>query len=327
MVSLVVLDGYTLNPGDNPWDDLDKLGALTVYDRTPPASVVERARDAEIVLTNKTLLGADILGRLPRLRFIAVLATGYNVVDIAAATAAGIVVSNVPEYGTDSVAQHTLALLLELCQQVGAHDADVHAGQWADCPDFSFWRSAPLELSGLTLGIVGFGRIGRRVGELAHALGMRVLANGGRSRGQPGYAPFAWSEVDEIFEHSDVVSLHCPLTAENARLVNAARLRRMKPTAYLLNTSRGGLVDEADLAAALAAGRIAGAAVDVVSEEPVRPTNPLLSAPNCIITPHMAWASLAARRRLMATTVANVAGFLHGAPVNVVNPPRDLVFG
>lgn len=327
MVSLVVLDGYTLNPGDNPWDDLGELGALTVYDRTPPALVVDRARDAEIVLTNKTPLGAEILGRLPRLRFIAVLATGYNIVDVAAATSGRIVVSNVPEYGTDSVAQHTLALLLELCQQVGAHDADVHGGRWAACSDFSFWRAAPLELSGLTLGIVGFGRIGRRVGELAHALGMKVLANGGRSRGEPGYGPFAWAEVDAVFEQSDIVSLHCPLTVENAGFVNAARLRRMKPTAYLLNTSRGGLVDEADLAAALADGHIAGAAVDVVSEEPIRPTNPLLSAPNCIVTPHMAWASLAARRRLMAATVANVAGFLRGSPVNVVNPSRDLVFG
>lgn len=317
---IVVLDGYTLNPGDNPWDDLAQLGSLTVHDRTPPELVIKRASAAEIVLTNKTVLSAETMAQLPRLRFISVLATGYNVVDVAAARARGIVVSNVPEYGTDSVAQHTIALLLELCQRVGAHDADVHASRWASCPDFSFWRAAPRELAGSTMGIVGFGRIGRRVGAIAHALGMRVIAHGGNRQGPPPFEPFAWAGLDELFERSDVVSLHCPLTSENTRLVSAGRLARMKPGAFLLNTARGGLVDESALAAALSSGRIAGAAVDVVSEEPIRTTNPLLGAPNCIITPHMAWASLAARRRLMAATVENVVAFLRGAPVNVVRP-------
>jgi glycerate dehydrogenase len=322
MTSIVVLDGYTLNPGDNPWDAVARLGTLTVHERTPAALVVERGRDADILLTNKTGIGADVLPHLRRLRFISVLATGYNVVDIEAAAAQGVVVSNVPEYGTDSVAQHTVALLLELCQRVGLHDAEVHAGKWASCPDFTFWRAAPRELAALTMGIIGFGRIGRRVGELAHALGMNVLAHGGRQLREPKYEPFAWADLDTVFQRSDVISLHCPLTAENTGLVNSSRLLRMKPTAYLINTARGGLVNEADLAAALASGRIAGAAVDVVSEEPIRRTNPLLSAPNCILTPHMAWASLAARRRLMAATAENVAAFLRGAPVNVVNAGR-----
>jgi glycerate dehydrogenase len=319
MPKIVVLDGYTLNPGDNPWDALAELGELTVYDRTPAPLIVERARQAEIVLTNKTVLDAATLAELGQLRFVAVLATGYNVVDIAAARARGVPVSNVPEYGTDSVAQHTFALLLELCQQVGVHDADVHAGLWETCPDFSFWRRAPLELAGRTMGIVGFGRIGRRVGDLAHAFGMNVVAFGGRGGGAPSYQPFAWMEVDELFAASDVVTLHCPLTRSNSRLVDAERLRRMKPTAFLLNTARGGLVDEAALADALASGLIAGAAVDVVGREPLEASNPLRTAPNCIITPHMAWASLAARRRLMAASVENVAAFVRGAPVNVVN--------
>jgi glycerate dehydrogenase len=316
---IVVLDGYTLNPGDNPWDEVSKLGGLTVHDRTSEGLIRQRAAGADIVLTNKTPLAAAAIADLPRLKFVSILATGYNVVDVGAARARGIVVSNVPEYGTDSVAQHTLALLLELCQQVGAHDADVHAGRWSSSPDFCFWRRAPLELASLTLGIIGFGRIGRRVGELAHALGMSVVAGGGRRRQRPDYEPFDWGEIDEIFARSDVVSLHCPLTADNVEMVNRERLHCMKPTAFLINTARGPLVDEAALAAALDEARIAGAAIDVVSEEPMRPSNPLRRAKNCIITPHMAWASLAARRRLMAATAENIAAFLRGAPVNVVN--------
>jgi glycerate dehydrogenase len=321
VTNIVVLDGYTLNPGDNPWDGVAALGELTVYDRTPPHLIVERAAAADIVLTNKTILDAASIARLGRLRFISVLATGYNIVDVAAAGERGIVVSNVPEYGTDSVAQHTVALLLELCQQVGAHDVDVHAGAWTSSPDFCFWRRAPLELAGLTIGVIGFGRIGRRVGEITHALGMNVLGCGGRRGGEPAYAPFVWAEVDEIFDASDVVTLHCPLTADNRHLVNRDRLRRMKPRALLINTARGPLVDEAALAAALNAGELAGAAVDVVSEEPIAAANPLLRARNCIITPHMAWGSLAARKRLMAATVENIGAFLRGSPVNVVSAP------
>lgn len=316
---IVVLDGYTLNPGDNPWDALAELGALTVYDRTAPELIVPRARDAAVVLTNKTPLMADTLAQLPRLRFISVLATGYNVVDVAAARAQGIAVANVPEYGTDSVAQHVFALVLELAHRVGAHDAAVHAGAWTAAPDFCFWQSPPIELAGLTMGIVGFGRIGRRVGELAHALGMQVIAASRSRREPPAYRPFRWGNIPAVFAGADIVSLHCPLTEETTAFVNRDLLRRMKPSAWLINTARGGLVDEAALADALNAGRLAGAAVDVVSEEPIGATNPLLGARNCLITPHMAWGSLAARRRLMAATVENVRAFLAGRPINVVN--------
>jgi len=318
-MTIVVLDGYTLNPGDNPWEALTRLGTLQVYDRTPAELIVPRARAAQIVLTNKTVLTAATLAQLPTVRFIGVLATGYNVVDVAAARARGIPVSNVPEYGTDSVAQHVFALLLELCHHVGAHDAAVKAGEWTGSPDFCFWRSSPIELAGLTMGIVGFGRIGRRVGELAHAFGMRVLAANRSHREPPPYQPFAWAEVAEVCAQADVLTLHCPLTAENAQFVNRELLATMKPTAFFINTARGGLVDEAALAAALNAGGLAGAAVDVVSVEPMRPDTPLLTARHCIITPHIAWASLAARRRLMAETVRNVEAFLAGRPVNVVN--------
>lgn len=318
-MKIVVLDGYTLNPGDNPWDDLARLGELTVYDRTATEEVEARAADAEIVLTNKTVLDRHSLSRLPRLRFVSVLATGYNVVDVDAARARGIPVSNVPEYGTDSVAQHVFALLLELCHHVGAHDRAVTDGEWVAAKDFCFWKFPLVELTGRTLGVVGFGRIGRRVGVLANAFGMRVLAAGGRRRPVPPYEPFAWTEIDDLFAASDVVSLHCPLTARNEAFVNAKLLERMKRTAFLINTARGPLVDEAALAAALNAGTVAGAALDVVSEEPMRPNNPLRTARNCIITPHIAWASVAARRRLMAATVHNVRAFLDGQPVNVVN--------
>jgi glycerate dehydrogenase len=318
-MKIVVLDGYTLNPGDNPWDELARLGELAVYDRTPPDRIVERAGGAQIVLTNKTPLGATTLAALPELRFIGVLATGYNVVDVGAARARGIAVANVPEYGTDSVAQHTFALLLELAHHVGAHDAAVKAGEWSRSADFCFWKSPPVELAGLTMGIVGFGRIGRRVGELAHAFGMKVLAHSPSRQGAPPYEGFAWSEIPELFERSDVVTLHCPLTADNAKLVSHGLLARMKPSAYLINTARGPLVDEAALADALAAGSIAGAGVDVVSTEPMAADNPLLAAPRCLITPHMAWGSLAARRRLMASTVRNVEAFLAGRPINLVN--------
>jgi glycerate dehydrogenase len=319
-MQIVVLDGYTLNPGDNPWDDLARLGELRVYDRTAPGEVVVRARDAHIALTNKTVLGADAIAALPSVRFIAVLATGYNVVDVDAARRRGIPVSNVPEYGTAAVAQHALALLLELCHRVGEHAQAVAAGAWSRSPDFSFWLAPPIELSGLTIGIVGFGRIGRRVAALAHACGMRVIAHATTQRDPPPYEGFAWRSIPELFAEADVVSLHCPLTADNAHFVDARLLARMKPTALLLNTARGGLVDEAALAAALAAGRLAGAAVDVLSIEPPRPDNPLVGARNCLITPHIAWASLAARRKLMTATVRNVEAFLAGAPINVVNP-------
>jgi len=314
---IVVLDGYTLNPGDNPWDDLARLGELTVYDRTPGPLIVERAAAAQLLLTNKTPLNAATLAQLAAVRFISVLATGYNIVDVGAARRRGIPVSNVPEYGTDSVAQHAFALLLELCQQVGRHDAAVRAGEWTSAPDFCFWKAAPLELAGLTMGIIGFGRIGRRVAMLAEAFGMRVMAAGGTARTVP--PSVVWTDCADVFARSDVVSLHCPLTADTVGFVNAELLRRMKPSAFLLNTARGGLVDEAALAHALDAGQLAGAGLDVLAAEPMSAASPLRYARNCILTPHMAWGSLAARRRLMVTTVRNVEAFLAGQPIHVVN--------
>jgi glycerate dehydrogenase len=306
---IVVLDGHTLNPGDNPWDPVARLGDLTVYDRTPSSQIVERAGGAEIVLTNKTPLDRPTISALPELRFIAVTATGFNVVDVAAARSRDIAVSNVPEYGTDSVAQHTFALLLELANRVTLHADAVAGGEWSRAADFSFWKAPLVELSGSTMGIVGLGRIGRRVAEIARAFAMRVVTATTRDR----------AKLERLFSKSDVVSLHCPLDAENAGFVDRDLLRRMKPTAFLLNTARGGLIDERALRAALDVGELAGAALDVVSSEPIDPTNPLLGARNLILTPHLAWASLAARRRLMAATAQNVEAFLGGAPINVVN--------
>lgn len=316
---IVVLDGYMVNPGDNPWDAVAELGELVVHDRTPPDQVRERAADAEIVLTNKTVLDAAAIAALPRLCYVSVLATGYDTVDVAAARRRGIPVSNVPEYSSASVAQHTLALLLELCNRAGDHARAAADGAWARNPDYAFWLAPPLELDGLTMGIVGFGRIGRRAGELARAFGMRVVASSAGSQPGPDWPGFAWRPIPELFAEADVVSLHCPLTAANERFVDAALLARMKPTAFLLNTARGGLIDESALAAALEAGRIAGAGLDVLAAEPPREGSPLLNAPRCLVTPHIAWASLAARRRLMSTTAGNIAAFLAGAPVNVVN--------
>lgn len=316
---IVVLDGYTLNPGDNPWDGLARLGELTVHDRTPPAQVVERAAGAEILLTNKTVLDAAALAQLPALRCIAVLATGYNVVDIAAARSHGVVVSNVPEYGSGDVAQHTLALLLELCHRVGDHHRAVLAGDWSRVPDFSFWLTPPRSLDGQTLGIVGYGRIGRRVATLGRALGMRILASSRLQRSSGGEPPDAFRTIPDLFAEADVISLHCPLTDDNARFVDAELLARVQPHTLLINTARGGLIDEPALAAALNEGRLGGAALDVLSREPPPPDHPLLTARHCIISPHIAWASLASRRRLMAATVSNVRAFLAGKPVNVVS--------
>lgn len=313
--SLVVLDGFTLNPGDNPWGPLAALGDLAVHDRTPPEQVHERSREADVLLTNKTLLPASVLESLPRLRLISILATGTNVVDLEVARRLGIVVSNVPEYSTDSVAQHTWALLLELTQRTGEHAAAVRVGAWARCPDFSFWHRPPIELAERTLGVVGFGRIGRRVAAIARAFGMKVVACG-RSEVAPVDLPpwVRWSDVDRVFREADVVSLHCPLTEANHHLANASRLARMKPEAFLINTARGGLIDEEALAAALSTGQLAGAALDVVSREPMPHGHPLQLAPNCLITPHLAWASRAARHRLMNETAGNVRSFLEGVP-------------
>jgi glycerate dehydrogenase len=319
---IVVLDGQMLNPGDLSWDELARLGSLEVHDRSAPEEAVPRAAGAEIVLTNKTHLDAASIAALPALRFIGVLATGYDVVDVRAARARGIAVANVPEYSTDSVAQHTIALLLELANAVGEHDRAVHEGEWERSIDFCFWRRTLVELAGLRFGVIGFGLIGRRVGALANAFGMQVLAGGRSKQGPPASAapyPFEWRTIEDLLPEADVVSLHCPLTPESRHLVDAKFLERMRRSAFLINTARGGLVDEAALAAALAAGTIAGAAVDVASTEPIAAQNPLLHAPRCILTPHIAWATRAARARLMATSVANVRAFLAGTPTNVVN--------
>ncbi|HVY26981.1 MAG TPA: D-2-hydroxyacid dehydrogenase [Polyangiaceae bacterium] len=317
MPRIVVLDGQTLSPGDNPWTELGTLGELVVHERSSGAEIVSRARDAEIVLTNKTPLTASTLAQLPELRGICVLATGVNVVDVAAAAARSVVVCNIPAYSTASTAQHTIALLLELSNAVGFHDRAVHDGAWVRSPDFSFTLAPLTELDGLLLGVVGFGAIGRRVGEAARALGMRVQALGTSRAGDPPW--LSRVSLDELFQSSDVVTLHCPLTDATRQLVNRARLAIMKPSAFLLNTGRGPLVDEADLADALERGVIAGAALDVLAQEPPRADNPLLKAPRCVITPHHAWATPAARRRAMRITVQNVRGILEGRPQNVVS--------
>jgi glycerate dehydrogenase len=321
---IVVLDGQTLAPGlpgDPAWSVFEKLGPCTVYPRTHPGEVAQRAAGAAAVLANKALLPAPVLALLPELRYVGVLATGTNNIDLAAARARGVTVTNVPAYSSDAVAQQTIALLLELVAQVGAYDRAVHQGRWSACPDFTFALGPTMELAGKTLGIVGLGAIGSRVAQVGAALGMRVLAwaRPGQKRGPTGSSAIARVTLDDLFAEADVVSLHCPLTPETRCLVNAARLARMKRGALLLNTSRGGLIDEAALAAALRDGTLGGAGLDVLSIEPPAPDNPLVTAPRCVITPHTAWAAVEARQRLMTQAAENLRCFLAGNPVNVVN--------
>lgn len=316
-MKIVVLDGYAANPGDLDWGPLAALGELTVHDRTPAVLTLERAARAQVLLTNKVVLGAREMAALPELRYIGVLATGFNVVDVAAARARGVVVTNVPAYSTPSVAQHVFALLLELTRGAGRHAELVRGGRWCSSPDFAFWATPQVELDGLTFGIVGFGAIGQAVARIARAFGMQVLVSTRTPK------PEDWPEVtfvglDLLFAQADVVSLHCPLTEETRGVVSTERLAAMKPTAYLINTGRGPLVDEAALAAALQAGEIAGAGLDVLSQEPPAADNPLLTAPNCVVTPHLAWATRAARARLLDTAIANVRAFLAGTPQNRV---------
>ena len=313
---IVVLDGFTLNPGDLSWDELKTLGACDIYERSAPGEVLQRAANAEILLTNKTVLGHEEIETLPNLRYIGVLATGTNVVDLAAARERGITVTNVPAYSTKSVAQAAFALLLELTHHVGDHAQGVRAGKWARSTDWCYWDYPLVELDGLAMGIIGFGRIGGAVGELAAAFGMKVLANLHTPKPLPLFVQPV--SLETLFRQSDVVSLHCPLTSETQQLVNARRLSWMKPSAFLLNTSRGPLVDEVALAEALNSGRIAGAGLDVLSAEPPSADNPLLTAKNCIITPHLAWGTRTARSRLMKVAVENVRRFLENKPQNVV---------
>ncbi len=320
-MKIVILDGYTINPGDNPWTPVEALGDCTVYDRTPAELVLERAQDAEILLISKVKLTEAVIASLPNLRYISLLATGYNNVDVAAASKRGIPVSNVPAYSTESVVQTAFALLLELTTQVGLHDAAVKAGEWVRCPDHAFWKSSILELDGLTMGIVGYGTIGRALARVAAAFGMQIIAHAPRIPADPGPVAVRFVPLDELFSTADVVSLNCPQTPENTGFVNSRILSLMKPSAFFLNVARGGLVNEADLADALNRGVIAGAGLDVVAHEPMLADNPLLPAANCIFTPHIAWASLAARKRLMTIVAGNITAFLGGAAVNVVNSP------
>jgi glycerate dehydrogenase len=318
-VKIVVLDGRTLAPNREAWAGLDRFGEVVLHDVSTAEEVPARAAGATVLVTNKAPIHDDVIGATPELQFITVLATGFDCVNLAAARRRGIPVSNVPEYGTFSVAQYVFALLLELCHHVTLHADAVRAGEWTQQPDFSLRKTPLYELAGKMMGIAGYGRIGRRVGELARAFGMQALAYDPAPRPAAADDPVAWCELDELFARADVISLHCPLTDQTAGLVNRERLRLAKPSAFLINTARGGLVVEEHLAEALNAGRLAGAAVDVVSQEPIRPDNPLLGAKNCLITPHIAWATEEARRRLMEITVANVSSFLAGQPINVVN--------
>lgn len=320
-MKIVVLDGYAGNPGDLSWDAMGELGELTVYDRTPadPDLVIERIGDAEIVFTNKTPLSRQILTACPNLKFVGILATGYNIVDVDTAKELGIPVCNVPGYSTDAVAQMTLALLLEICHHVAHHSQQVHAGQWSSARDFCFWDYPLIELAGKTMGIVGFGSIGRKVGTLAKCLGMKVLATGSRPT-EEGKAIGEYVDLDTLLRESDVISLHCPLFPENREMINKESIAKMKDGAILLNTARGALIVEQDVADALNSGKLYAAGMDVAAVEPLPATSPLIGAKNCIMTPHIAWATKEARQRLMDIAVHNLEAFLAGKPENVVNP-------
>ncbi|MGI9429586.1 MAG: D-2-hydroxyacid dehydrogenase [Bythopirellula sp.] len=314
---IVVLDGYTLNPGDLSWERLLSLGNCSIYDRTVSEAIVGEAAEANFVLTNKAVLSRAVIEALPQLKYIGVMATGYNVVDLDAASERQIVVTNVPIYGTASVAQMVLAHVLHFTQRVGDHSAAVQAGRWSTALDWCFWDYPQRELASMTIGIVGFGRIGRATAKLADAFGMKVLVNTRTATELPAYASAV--DLEELFRESDVVSLHCPLTPDTEKLVNADRLRMMKPTAVLINTSRGPLIDEVALADALRNRVIAAAGLDVLSVEPPPADHPLLGVENCVVTPHIAWATRSARSRLLETVVDNVAAFLAGQPQNVVS--------
>lgn len=317
-MKIVILDAYAANPGDLSWDEFAALGELTVYDRTAPEDVAARIGDAEVVFINKVRLTDEIFAACPNLKLVSILATGYNIVDLAAAKRRGITVCNVPGYSTRAVVQMTFALLLEICQQVGLHSGAVHTGRWQSCPDFCFWDRPLIELDGKTMGIVGYGAIGSAVGTVAQALGMKLLVTARHEKPVPEGARFV--SLPELLAQSDVVSLHCPQTAENARMIDAGALAQMKDGAILLNTARGGLLDEQAVADALRSGKLLAAGMDVVSAEPIRADNLLLTAPNCFLTPHIAWAPLETRRRLQAISAENLRAFLAGKPQNVVNP-------
>lgn len=318
-MKIVVLDGYTTNPGDLSWDGLKKLGDVVIYDRTPVELTAERIGDAEIVLTNKAPVTRETMNKCRSIKYIGVLATGYNIVDTDAARARNIIVTNIPTYGTDAVAQFTIALLLEVCHHAGGHSQAVKNGEWASSKDWTFWNYPLIELSCKTMGIIGFGRIGRKTGQIARALGMKVLAVAGHPDSSLESDDCIYTDLKTLLKESDVISLHCPLTPETWGIINKSSISEMKDGVIIINTSRGPLIVEEDLKDALNSGKVAAAACDVVSSEPISADNPLLKAKNIIITPHIAWAPIEARRRLMDLTLENLTRFLDGNPINIVN--------
>lgn len=319
-MKIVVLDGYTLNPGDLSWDGLKALGNAVVYDRTPADKTVERIGDAEIVITNKTVITQQVMDACPAIQYIGVLATGYNVVDITAAKTKGISVTNIPAYGTRSVSQFAIALLLEICHHIGDHSQSVKAGDWTRNADFCYWNYPLIELAGKTIGIIGYGLIGQQTAAIAQALGMKVLAHSRNRNAELESDTVQYADLDELFARADIISLHCPLSESTRGIINKDSIGKMKDGVIIINTSRGPLIVEEDLADALTSGKVHAAAVDVVSTEPISADNPLLQAKNCIITPHIAWAPREARERLLHIAVDNLKSFLDGSPVNVVNP-------
>ena len=318
-MKIVILEGYTLNPGDLSWGELEKLGDLTVYDRTPVDQIVSRIGDAQIVYTNKTPITEETLAACPNVKFIGMLATGYNVVDVKAAQKRGIPVCNVPTYGTTAVGQFVFALLLEICHHVWEHNLAVKQGDWTNSPDFCFWNYPLIELSGKTMGIIGYGRIGQETGKIAQAYGMKVLAYDKYQNKELECDTMSYADLDTLLGQSDIISLHCPLFPDTEGIMNEDNIAKCKDGVIIINTSRGGLVVEDDMAQALTNGKVSNFAADVVSTEPIEMDNPLLSAPNTILTPHIAWAPKEARARLMDTAVDNLRKFISGEPVNVVN--------
>lgn len=319
MPKIVILDAYTTNPGDLSWDWLNQYGETEIFDRTPCDKITERVKDADVVITNKTPLTAETIDKMEKCRFIALLSTGYNIVDWEYAAKKGIPVSNIPTYSTMAVAQLVFAFISELCNGVGLHSADVRNGGWSSCPDFCYWKQPLTELCGKTIGIIGFGKIGQAVADIAGAYKMNILAVSGHETDQSDRKNFKWASLDGLLRNSDIITLHCPLTEQTTGMVNAEFLSKCKPSAFVINTSRGPVVDEKALADALNSGRIAGAAVDVLSTEPPKSDNPLLSAKNCYITPHIAWAGYETRQRLMGVLQENFKAFFDGKPINTVN--------
>lgn len=318
-MKIVVLDGYTLNPGDITWEELEKLGELKVYDRSGEEQIIERVGDAEVVFTNKTPLSKGALKKMTHLKFICVLATGYNIVDVDAAKKLGIVVTNIPTYGTDAVSQMAIALLLEICHHVGEHSESVKCGEWTNSLDWCYWKYPLIELAGKTMGIIGYGRIGQGTGRIAQALGMNVIAYDKQRKQSLESNTMKYVELNELMAKSDVITLHCPLFESTKGIINKSTISKMKDGVKIINNSRGPLIVEEDLAQALNSGKVGAAAVDVVSTEPIKKDNPLLKAKNCIITPHISWAPKESRERLMNIAIENLKQFLAEKPVNVVN--------